>query len=240
MGEKAVIFAGGKGTRLSPYTTVLPKPLVPVGDLPILEILLRQLVKHGVTDVVLAVGHLASLIRAYFEHHPLNERLSITYHQESSPLGTVGALAEIGKFDAPFFAMNGDILTTLDFAELMRVHRQDDAILTVATTLKRVQIELGVLQLDESRRIVGYEEKPVKEYPASMGIYVYDPRIKEHMVAGEYCDVPTLVLRLIERGEKVQAYVPDAYWLDMGNRGDLERATEQFEANRALFLPEGS
>jgi NDP-sugar pyrophosphorylase family protein len=237
--RKAVIFAGGKGTRLAPFTTVLPKPLVPVGDLPILEIMLRQLVHHGVKDVVIAVGHLSSLIRAYFENHPLTRVLNITYHQETVPLGTAGAIAVMDGLDAPFLAMNGDVLTTLDYSELMRLHVERNAALTIAVTRKRVQIELGVLQLNQDNQVVGYDEKPVKEYPASMGIYAYHPRIKQYMTKDTYLDVPTLVLRLIAEGEIVQAYMPEAFWLDMGNRGDLELAVAAFEADRGAFLPDG-
>lgn len=237
--KRAVIFAGGKGTRLAPFTTVLPKPLVPVGDMPILEIMLRQLVHHGVTDVVVAVGHLSSLIRAYFENHPLTRVLNLRYHQEAAPLGTAGALAIMPGLDEPFLAMNGDVLTTLDYSELLRRHVERDAAMTIAVTRKRVQIELGVLQLDGEGRVVGYDEKPIKEYPASMGIYAYSPRIRKYMEPNVYLDVPTLVLRLIEKGEVVQTYMPDVFWLDMGNRGDLELAVAAFEANRGAFLPDG-
>src|ERR1700752_1255490 len=114
--RKAVIRAGGRGTRLAPYTTVLPKPLVPVGGVPILETVLRQLRHYGFREVVLAVGYLSPLIRAYFDNNPISNKLWLRYHQEQAPLGTAGALASVEDFDEPFLAMNGDLLTTLDYA----------------------------------------------------------------------------------------------------------------------------
>jgi NDP-sugar pyrophosphorylase family protein len=135
--------------------------------------------------------------------------------------------------------MNGDILTTLDYSALVRFHRAQGATLTVAVTRKRVQIELGVLQLDDKARIIGYDEKPVKEYPASMGIYVYDPRALRFIEPNVYLDLPTLVMRLIEKGEPVVGYASDAFWLDIGNRDDYERAVGEFSQHKDAFLPDG-
>lgn len=235
---KAVIFAGGKGTRLAPFTTVLPKPLVPVGDMPILEIMLNQLAHFGVREVVIAVGHLSSLIRAYLDSHPLREKLNISYYQETQPLGTAGAIAEIDGLDHPFFAMNGDVLTSLNFTGLMQSHIESEARLTVAVKRRSIQIELGVLDIDEASNVIDYTEKPTSSYLASMGIYACDPSIRQHMEPGGQIDLPTLVLKLIERGERVHAYEPDVFWLDMGNRGDLELATAAFQKDRHLFLPD--
>lgn len=235
-GLKAVILAGGRGTRLAPYTTVLPKPLVPVGGVPILETVLRQLRYHGFGEAVLAVGYLSSLIRAYFDQNPLSKRMSITYHQEQEPLGTAGPLATIEAPRDSFLFMNGDLLTTLDYAALMRLHRERDAVLTIAVVERKMQIELGVLGLNASDEVVSYTEKPVHSFPASMGIYACSPRIRDYMEPGVALDVPSLVLRLIAAGEKVVGYRSDCFWLDMGNPTDYARASEAFEANRSAFL----
>lgn len=234
---RAVILAGGKGTRLAPYTTVLPKPLMPLDGMPILEIVLRQLKAHGVEAVTLTVGYLAPLIRAYLDQSSLCQMLNLTYHHEASPLGTAGALATVEDLNDTFIAMNGDILTTLDYSALVRFHKEQGATLTVAVTKKRIQVELGILQLDEDACIVGYDEKPVKEYPASMGIYVYEPRALSFIEPNAYLDLPTLVLRLIEKGERVCGFQSDAFWLDIGNRDDYERAVVEFSTNKAAFLP---
>jgi NDP-mannose synthase len=235
---KAVILAGGRGTRLAPYTAVLPKPLMPIDDLPILEIVLRQLKQHGFDEATLAVGHLAALLRAYLDNSDISRRIRLTYHYESKPLGTAGALATVEGLDGTFLVMNGDILTTLDYSALIQFHRSHDAALTVAMTKKRVQIELGVLHVDENDGIIGYDEKPVKEYPASMGVYVYEPSVLRFIERDVYLDLPTLVLRLIAAGQRVCGYPSDAFWLDMGNRGDYERAVQEFAARRSEFLPD--
>ena len=235
---KAVILAGGKGTRLAPYTTVLPKPLVPVGGVPILETVLRQLRHHGFQEVVIAVGYLSSLIRAYMDQNAISSQIRLRYHQEQQPLGTAGPLATIEGLDEPFLAMNGDLLTTLDYAALMRFHRERGAMLTVAVTERRFQIEVGVLGMDQDDRVVSYSEKPVHSYPASMGIYVCSPGVRRFMEPGVPLDIPALVLMLIAAGEPVMAYRSEAFWLDMGNRADYERASEAFERDRALFLPD--
>jgi NDP-sugar pyrophosphorylase family protein len=233
---KAVILTGGRGTRLAPFTTVLPKPLMPIGDIPILEIILRQLAAHGIDEIVLAGGYLAELIEAYLSSSALSRRLKFKFHREQRPLGTAGALSALGPFDDTFLVMNGDILTTLDYTQLIDHHRRSGAALTIAITRKRVQLELGVLLLDEMGNVNGYDEKPVKEFPASMGIYVYEPRVLSHIPSDTYLDFPRLVLRLLEAGERVVGCSTDCFWLDMGNQGELERAVREFETNPHAFI----
>ena len=216
---------------------MLPKPLMPIDGMPILEIVLRQLHAHGVTAVTLTVGYLAPLIRAYVDQSSLCQLLNLTYHYESEPLGTAGALATVPDLDETFIVMNGDILTTLDYSALVQFHREQEATLTVAVTKKRVQIELGVLGLDDRSRIISYDEKPLKEYPASMGVYVYEPSVLRYIEPNAHLDLPTLVLRLIEKGERVCGYASDAFWLDIGNRDDYERAVSEFSQYKADFLP---
>jgi NDP-sugar pyrophosphorylase family protein len=236
---KSVILAGGKGTRLAPYTTVLPKPLMPVGPMPILEIVLRQQYYFGVRDVTLACGYLSQLIEAYLLRHPLSKLMDIKYFVESRPLGTAGALRAIAGLDEPFLVMNGDILTAIDYAALFRHHQESGAALTIAVTQKRIKVELGVLVIDADCHVVGYDEKPVKEFPASTGIYVYDPRVLDYMVPDEHLDFPTLVLRLIKAGQTVSAYMTDQFWLDIGNKDDFDLAAEEFQKRRAeLHLAE--
>ncbi|MDO8281297.1 MAG: sugar phosphate nucleotidyltransferase [Thermodesulfovibrionia bacterium] len=234
---KAVILAGGKGTRLAPYTTVFPKPLLPIGDTPILEIILRQLKHYGFSEAILACGYLAELIQAYFMNNQLSKELTIRYHRENKPLGTAGALATIEGLDSSFLVMNGDILTSLDYSKLIQYHKEKDAALTIAIAKKSVKIDLGVLHLDNGNRIIGYDEKPVKEFPVSTGIYVYGPRALDFIEPNTYLDLPTLVLRLIEAKELVIGFPSDAFWLDMGNKDDYEKAVQEFEQNKSSFLP---
>ncbi|MEO9821082.1 MAG: sugar phosphate nucleotidyltransferase [Paracoccaceae bacterium] len=233
---KAVILAGGKGTRLRPYTSVLPKPLMPIGDLPILEIIMRRLEKAGVTEVVIAIGYLGSLIQTYLEQSPISKRMKIRYHLEDKPLGTAGAIGTIDGLDEPFFVMNGDLLSNIDFGAMMQRHKDADAALTVGVVSTEVQIQLGVLALNDGDQITGYDEKPTMSYAASMGIYVYSPAAKSLIEPGEYLDAPTLVLQLIEQGQKVVGFTDPCRWIDIGNHGEYERAQQEYEENPDTFL----
>jgi NDP-sugar pyrophosphorylase family protein len=231
-GKRAIILAGGKGTRLRPFTVSFPKPLMPLGVAPVVEVLMRQLVAHGVTDVTLALGHLAELVRAYFDHRwPDGAPLKLRYVQEVGPSGTAGAISLVEGLDETFLVMNGDIVTDLDFHALVGHHRARDAILTVATHRRRVQIDFGVLEADHCGRITAYREKPELENLVSMGIYVYEPRVLDFIDRGEYLDFPDLVLRLLSAGETVCAYETDCQWLDIGRPSDYARAQALIETS---------
>ena len=234
---KAVVLAGGKGTRLEPYTTILPKPLMPIGDMPILEVLLRQMKQAGINHVVLTVGHLASLLRAYFGN---GEQLGlhIHYSYEQVPLGTAGPLAQVKGLDNTFLVTNGDVLTTLDLKKLIAFHKDKGGIATIAAHRRQVRIDLGVIQWDGDDRVSGYIEKPTNEYTVSMGIYVFEPRILEYIPVGEYLDFPDLILKLIANGEMVSGYVFDGYWMDLGRPDDYALANQDFANMRKQFLPE--
>ena len=236
----AVILAGGRGARLAPYTTVLPKPLMPVGGIPILETVLRQLRHHGFTEIILAVGYLSPLIRAYFDQNPISSQLNIRYHQEREPLGTAGALASIEGLDPTFLVMNGDLLTTVSYSGMMAFHRAKGAALTVAVTERVVQLEVGVLSMAADDSVTGYSEKPRHTYPSSMGIYVCSRSVRDHMVPGIPTDIPDLVLRLIGAKQTVCGYRNDAKWLDIGNPADHAKASEAFERDRSIYLLDGS
>jgi NDP-sugar pyrophosphorylase family protein len=231
---RAVILAGGLGMRLRPYTAILPKPLVPVGDRPILELILRRLSACGVTKADLCVGHLGQLIQTYFtQGTTLPDGLELAWHWEDEPLGTAGALKVVPDLDDTFIAMNGDILTTLDYAALVDHHRATGAALTVATHAKRVDIDLGVIESADGF-IIGYREKPTLHYDVSMGIYVYEPRALDHLPEGA-CPFPDLVHRLIDAGETVATYASTDEWFDIGTFGELELALAEMEARPDAF-----
>ncbi|MFO0645410.1 MAG: sugar phosphate nucleotidyltransferase [Polyangiales bacterium] len=230
---KAVILAGGRGRRLAPFTVAFPKPLVPVGDRAVLEILVRSLVRSGITEIVLAVDHLAELIMAYVEGHPeLRDLARYRFVRDVKPSGTAGPLARIEGLDETFLVCNGDLLTGLDFAALVAHHKKSGAALTVAVHRKPVKLGLGVLDIDDGGLVTKYTEKPVLHYDVSMGVYVYEPRVLGYIAPGEYLDFPDLVTRLIGAGEKVGAWRNEAYWLDIGNPDDYARAQEDAEAGR--------
>ena len=181
---RAVIFAGGLGLRLRPYTTILPKPLVPIGDKPILEHILRALGAHGVLDIDLCLGHLGELIQLYVSQSAaLPDGIRLNWHQEDEPLGTAGALRLVPDLTSTFIAMNGDVLTNIDYNALVAHHRAQNAVLTVAMHSKRVDIEYGVIE-SAGGLIVGYQEKPTLQYDVSMGIYVYEPAALGYLPEG--------------------------------------------------------
>lgn len=233
---KAVILSGGRGTRLAPYTTVFPKPLVPIGDYPILEILIRQLLAQGISDITLTVGYLAELIRAYFLQRPsLTEKLKLSFVTEDKPTGTAGSLALVPGLDETFLAMNGDVLTTLSFQKLVEHHKEQGAALTIAIHRKHVKIDLGVLTTDETGRVTDYREKPDLDYVVSMGIYVYEPRVLQYIEKNRYLDFPDLVHKLLDAGERVVGYHSQDIWLDIGRQEDYQLAVKEFEDHREEF-----
>jgi NDP-sugar pyrophosphorylase family protein len=233
---KAVILAGGKGARLAPYTTIFPKPLVPIGDRPILEIIIRQLVRQGIGEIILSVGHLGELIEAYFQNGHRNiPGLDLRYARESRPLGTSGPLSRIPGLEDTFLVMNGDVLTTLDYQSLCAFHKAAEAALTIAMHRKDVRIDLGVLETDGRHQLVAYREKPLYSFDVSMGVYVYEPSVLRHIKKDEYLDFPDLVLRLLNAGEKVVGYRSDDFWFDIGRREDYELAQQEFQQHAEAF-----
>ncbi|MCU1385413.1 MAG: nucleoside-diphosphate-sugar pyrophosphorylase [Acidobacteria bacterium] len=238
---QAVILAGGRGTRLHPYTTVLPKPLMPIGDHPILEIILRQLQHHGVTRVILAVGHMSHLFEAFFQDGR-RFGLEVTYSFEDAALGTAGPLASIlDKLDENVLVLNGDLLTTLNFNRLVAHHLEHRAAATIGTFRRHVDIDFGVLELNDEADLVRYVEKPRYTFDVSMGINVLNvDSVRAHLKPGVRMDLPTLMQLLVSEGKRVCSYREECQWLDIGRVDDYRAAVELFQANHAGFMPNSS
>jgi NDP-sugar pyrophosphorylase family protein len=235
---KAVILAGGKGSRLAPYTKVLPKPLMPIGeDMPILEVLLRQLKSCGIDEVTLAVGYSAGLLYAFFQDGK-RLGLNIRYSFEDQPLGTAGPLSLLDGLDDTFLVTNGDVLTTLHFPALVEYHRSSHAIATIASYVKKVRIDLGVIRANLNSEVVGYIEKPTYDFLVSMGVYVFEPHVMSYIGYRERLDFPDLVLRLLKSGERILSYPFEGYWMDLGRVEDYEQAIEDFEGLKPQLLGE--
>jgi NDP-sugar pyrophosphorylase family protein len=235
---RAVILAGGRGSRLAPYTTVIPKPLLPVDDTPILEVILRQLSSAGFDHITLTLGYQSSYFHAFVaQHRSLSRLAKIDFVEEEKPTGTAGSLASIPDLGGTFLVMNGDILTDLDYRALLAHHHANRGLLTIGLHQKDVKIDLGVIHADGRGHVTDYVEKPTLSYGVSMGIYVYDAEVLRYIQPGEYLDFPSLVHRLLKAGRPVVTYPNAASWLDLGRIEDLQRASEIFAARRAAFLP---
>ena len=232
---RAVILAGGKGRRLAPYTITFPKPMVPISDMPILEIVIRQLKGAGFDHVTLAVGHLAELLMAYFQDGS-KWGIKIDYSREERPLGTVGPLMLIDDLPEHFLVMNGDVLTTLDYGELYKSHLKANADITVAVHRCNTKIDLGVIEFDSRLHVTGYREKPSLPYDVSMGVYVFKRAVLENLEPDTYADFPNLVQDLVNDSKVVKAHLTDNVWLDIGRPSDYAVASERFESMRDIFL----
>jgi NDP-mannose synthase len=234
---RAVILAGGRGSRLRPFTTTIPKPLVPIGDMPILELLIRQLRAQGFPRISLSVGYLSGLIEA-FSGDGSRWGVSLDYVRETEPLGTAGFLSLIEDLDDDrLLIVNGDTLTDLDMAAVWREHDPEDGA-TICSSRRSEAIEFGVLHADDEGRLESYTEKPELAYDVSMGVNVVSSwAIRELVRPREHLDMPDLLARIQSVGRVVRVRPTDAYWLDLGRMSDLEAATELFAADPSRFLP---
>ena len=225
---RAVILAGGKGVRLAPLTEVIPKPLVPLGGMPIMEVVIRHLKVYGFRRITLAVGYLSDLIKAYFQDGT-KWGVEIDYSYEAQPLGTAGPLGSIGGLDETFLVMNSDVLTNLDYRELLRYHRHLGGIATIAAYQRQVKIDLGVIIPDGNDRIKDYVEKPTTSHLVSMGVYIFEPEVLDFVQPDKYLDFPDLVKLLLQAGHAVYYQPFSGYWLDIGRHEDYAQAAADFE-----------
>ena len=211
---------------------------MPIDDMPILEIVLRQMARYDFKDIKLAVGHLAELLMAYCGDGS-KFGVQISYSREEQPLGTAGPLSIIPDLNETFLVMNGDLLTDLDYGDLYRYHWEQKSIATLAACKREVDIDFGVIEIDEDNWVKDYIEKPTYKYNVCTGIYIFEPQIMDYIVPNEYLDLPDLMLRLISANQRINVYKFDGYWLDIGRRDDYETALTEFTANRLSFLPNG-
>ncbi len=236
MSRRAVILAGGKGTRLRPYTVVLPKPLMPIGDYPILEVIIRQLKEHDFTHITMAVNHQAEIIKAFFGDGS-KWGIKIDYSLEKKALSTMAPLRLIKDLPDDFLVMNGDILTDLDFGKFYKNHIQNNNIFTISSYKRVIKSEFGVLDVDNLNTLTGFREKPVSVYDVSMGIYMVSKKTVEHIPEDTFYGFDHLMLDLMKNNKKPKVQKFDGYWLDIGRPDDYLQAIEEFDEMRAKFIP---
>lgn len=237
MSKRAIILAGGKGTRLKPYTISLPKPLVPLGNYPILEIIVKQLVYNGFDRITLTVSHQADIIKAYFGNGE-KWKTTIDYSFEDKPLGTMGPLTCIPDLPQDFLVMNGDVLTNLNYSEFYTLHLRQGNPFTISGFGRTIDSEFGVLDTDKTGLLTGFQEKPKIHYNVSMGIYMVNRSILEYIPKNTSYGFDQLMLQLISKKRPARVIMFDGYWLDIGRPEDYEQAITVFEKNPSFFLPD--
>lgn len=237
MSRRAVVLAGGKGSRLRPYTVVLPKPLMPIGDYPILEVILRQLARHGFSRVTLAVNHQADIVRAFCGDGS-KWGISIDYSLETKPLSTIAPLKLLSDLPDNFLLMNGDVLTDLDMSGLYEEHVRKSCLFTIAAAERTHIVDYGVLHADRESQLTAFQEKPRFEYLVSMGIYILNRAVLDYIPSGQKFGFDNLMLDMLARHKPVYVKRCSTYWLDIGRVDDYLRAIEDFENRRHQLLPD--
>ena len=235
MSKRAVILAGGVGSRLRPYTVVLPKPLMPIGEYPILEVVIRQLIHDGFDHITLAVNHQADIIKSYFNSGS-KWGITIDYSLEKIPLGTMGPLKLIKDLPDNFLVMNGDVLTDISFGDLYNEHVQGEQTFTISSSLRMQRSEFGVLKVDNDRELYGFQEKPIIHHEVSMGVYMLCKEALDYIPENKSYGFDDLMLQFINAKKPVVVRQHDGYWLDIGRPDDYMQAIETFEENKALYL----
>jgi len=235
--KRAVILAGGKGTRLRPYTVVLPKPLMPIGEYPILEVIIRQLKHYGFTYITMAVNHQAEIIKAFFGDGS-KWGMRIDYSLEEKALSTMAPLKLIKDLPNDFLVMNGDILTDLDFGKFYENHLKNKNIFTISSYQREVKSEFGVLDVDDENTLSGFREKPVSVYDVSMGIYMVSKKAVDYIPEDTFYGFDHLMLDLMKNNEEPKVQKFNGYWLDIGRPDDYDIAINMFETNSKQFLDE--
>lgn len=235
---KAILLAGGKGSRLYPYSALLPKPLMPLGDMPVLELLLRRLKIAGIDEVFIAVNHLRHLIEAFFGDGS-RFGMRIRYSIEDKPLGTAGPIGLVlDQLGDNFVLANGDLLTSFDIATMIRSHLDTQADVTIGVYERELKSDFGLIEVDEEMRLLAYREKPVYRQLVSMGLYVIRAAgARDFIEAGEYLDMPQLVQSMAGAGRSVRCHRQDCLWLDIGRPEDFALAQRMMEDDPGVFLP---
>lgn len=231
---KAFILAGGQGKRLRPYTYVIPKPLMPIGGKPILQLTLERLAKQGFKEATISLGYLGDMIVNVVD--ALKLPIKIEYTRENTPLGTAGALGLLENFESDIITMNGDLLTSFNFKKMHDFHRKNKAAATLGIFQRQVTIDYGVIKMDKKGRFEDYIEKPTYDFDISMGINIISPRAKKYISKNKYLDMPTLIKKMHKKGEKIMCYKENCKWLDIGREFDYKIALEEFENNKKEYL----
>jgi len=224
-----VINAGGLGTRLYPYTKILPKPLIPIGDEPILSLIMGRFKKYGCNDFHVIVNHKKNLIKAFFADYP--NQYSVQFVDEDIPLGTGGGLSLLkGKIDSTFFFSNCDIIIDADYGSMYRQHKRDGNVITMVCALKNIVIPYGVVNMSDEGTILSFSEKPQFSFLTNTGLYLVEPEVIDRLEDNQSISFPEIMDLYRSEGKKVGVYpVSEKSWMDMGQLEELEVMRQRME-----------
>lgn len=223
MFKRAIILAGGKGARLKPYTITLPKPLVPIGDKPVLELIISNLCGFGINHVTVAVNHFAELIKTFFGDGS-KWGIKIDYTSEDIPLSTMGPLTLVKDLPEEFLVMNGDVLTDINFSAMYDYHKKNKSIFTIAAHKRVEKIDYGVLVKNYKNQMIDFKEKPDYPFLVSMGVYCLNIDVVKYIPNNQFYGFDDLMHALIKSEKYPMIYEYDGYWLDIGRPSDYEKA----------------
>jgi dTDP-glucose pyrophosphorylase/CBS domain-containing protein len=234
IGIPAVIMAGGKGTRLDPFTRILPKPLIPIGDTPIIKIIINEYTKYGISDFYISIHHQAKIIKAYFEEYKLDYKISFV--EELEPLGTAGALKMLtGRFSTPFFVSNCDIIIKDCYPEILKYHLKDGCDLTIVSSLQHYTVPYGVCEIEKGGTLKKISEKPEYDFFINTGMYIMSPEILDYIPTGTRYDITDLIRDLQKANKKIGVYpVSEKSWIDIGQWGEYKKTLSIFLASDPL------
>jgi len=225
--NKVILMAGGLGTRLRPLTDDTPKPLLKIGGKPILQTIIQNFVKHGFTEIIISVNYRSEMIKDYFGDGK-KIGANITYIEEEKRMGTAGALSLLKETPhEPFFVMNADLLTTINFEQMLSFHTTESSLATMAVREYEYQVPYGVIEIEESQ-ITSIKEKPIQKFFVNAGIYVLSPRVLEHVPKDKFYDMPTLFEELINKNKKTLSFPVHEYWLDIGRMDEFQQAQSEY------------
>ena len=233
--KRAIILAGGKGTRLRPYTKVYPKPMMPIGKFIILEIVIKQLKFYGFKHITISVGHQANLIKAFFGNGS-KYKISIDYSLEKKPLGTMGPLKIIKDLPQNFLVLNGDVLTDLNFDKFYNYHIKKKNLFSISSYLRNEIIDYGLLETNKKDSLVKFLEKPKRNFNVSMGIYMLNKDVLKYIPNKKFFGFDNLMIKLLKLKKKIKVKKHTGYWQDIGRPSDYLLATEEFKKMKKKLL----
>jgi len=224
-----VIMAGGKGTRMAPFTNILPKPLIPINNQTVIERIIGSFQKHGKNDIYISINFKGAILKAYFQE--LNPSYNISFIEESKPLGTAGALSKLNKkFKTPFFLTNCDVLFDVNYKDILDHHKKNKSLITLVASAKEITIPYGSLQISEDGYLSKFQEKPVLDYLINSGLYVIDPSVLAHIPKNKYFDITDLISVLLKENHNIGVYpIDDDQWVDVGQWEEYKKAVSKIK-----------